>query len=106
MNIVLKINLASGPAKNICQHNAIGKFIAVVCNHTATISLPEFLNSNVAIILIVGHIIHTIIDEIASVIKNGLCTPGLINLNASFVASFSTEKNSSMNAAGHIITIS
>ena len=62
-------------------------------------------NKRVAIKLIIGHIIHTIIEEIASVIKIGLSC-GVTILNASFVADFSTIKNSRTNATGSIITIS
>ena len=46
-----------------------------------------------------------IIEEIASVIKIGLSC-GVTILNASFVANFSTIKNSRTNATGSIITIS
>ena len=59
--------LTNGPAKKICQHSAIGKFIAVVCNQTAIISFPGCLNNTVAIKLIAGHIRQTIIDEIARI---------------------------------------
>ena len=48
-----------------------GKFKNVVWSQTATNSFPAFLNSSVAIKLIIGHIIAIIIMEIASVITIG-----------------------------------
>ena len=69
------------------------------------ISFPGFMNSRVAIKLMVGHIRQTIMDEIASVIKIGLSC-GVTNRNASFVASFSTTKYYRMQAIGHMIGIS
>ena len=58
--------LTTGPAKNICQQSAIGKFLTVVSIHTATNSLPAFLKSKVAARLISGHINITDTKDMAS----------------------------------------
>ena len=55
-----------------CQKKATGKFIKVVCIHTAINWDPAFLNNIVAIKLIIGHIMQIIITEIAIVITIGL----------------------------------
>lgn len=60
-----------GPQYMSCQKKATGKFKNVVWSQTATNSFPAFLNSSVAIKLIIGHIIAIIIMEIASVITIG-----------------------------------
>ena len=104
-NDELKIHLTSGPAKKICQNNAIGKLKTLVCNHTAINCTPACLNKIVAIRLMIGHIKHTIIDEIANNIKIGLSS-GDTNLNANAFASFQTKKNSNTKAIGHMIMIS
>ena len=54
--IMMKIFLTSGPAKQSCQKNAIGKLIAVVWNQTDMNWVPAFLKSRVAARLISGHI--------------------------------------------------
>ena len=63
------------------------------------------LKSTVAIKLITGHMMQTIIDDIAHVINNGLSC-GVMKRNASAGASLPTMKNSSITAIGHIIGIS
>lgn len=63
LKIAPKILRTSGPAKKICQKKAIGKLSAVVCNQIAITSLPGFLKSSVATRLILGHIRHTVMDE-------------------------------------------
>ena len=77
-----KMFLTAGPAKNICQHKAIGKLITVVWSHTAMSWLFTPLKSTVAMKLITGHIIHTIIEDIAHVINSGLSC-GVMKRNAS-----------------------
>ena len=61
----------NGPQYMSCQKKATGKFKNVVWSQTATNSFPAFLNSSVAIKLIIGHIIAIIIMEMASVITIG-----------------------------------
>ena len=60
----------NGPAKKICHPNAIGKFMTVVCSHTAMKCIPAFLNKNVAIKLIIGHMRQTINEQSIIVIWN------------------------------------
>ena len=57
-----KIARLSGPQYSICQHSAIGILQPQVCTH-----MPKLgsLNNNVAIRLITGHMMHTIISEMA-----------------------------------------
>ena len=54
-----------GPQYMSCQKKATGKFKNVVWSQTATNSFPAFLNSSVAIKLIIGHIIQQMQIEIA-----------------------------------------
>ena len=61
----------NGPQYMSCQKKATGKFKKVVWNQTATNSFPAFLNSSVAIKLIIGHIMIIIIMEMDSVITIG-----------------------------------
>ena len=56
--------------------------------------------------LIAGHIRHTIMVEMPSVINIGLSLPGVTKRKASFIASFSNTNISSMIAIGHMIGIS
>lgn len=95
----------NGPAKKICQQSATGKLSNVVWSHTAITSDPGCLNNKVAMKLMIGHIRHTIIEHIASVIKIGLSSGDTIR-KASFFDKRSTTNNSRTNATGHIIGIS
>ena len=78
-----------------CQKKATGKFIKVVCIHTAINWDPAFLNNIVAIKLIIGHIMQIIITEIAIVITIGLSF-GVTVRNASTCARLSTIKNADL----------
>ena len=74
-----------GPAKKICQKKAMGKFMAVVYSHTAITSFPADLNSKVAIRLMVGHISHTVTEEIAMITRKGVSFPGVTMRKAIFL---------------------
>ena len=69
--------------------------------------MPKFgvLNKNVAIKLIIGHIIQQIQIDIAYVIIWGLSC-GVTTLNARILAYFPTIKNSKTNAIGTIMVSS
>ena len=82
----LKMSLPRGPAKKICQQSAIGKLNTHVCNHTAMISEPAFLNNNVAMKLMIGHIRSIEKTEIARTVAPGQLFPGAATLKASFFA--------------------
>ena len=68
------------------------------------ISLPAFLNNNVATKLINGHINKIETQEIPRTIKNGLSLSGLIIENVFFLAILPTIKKSKIKAIGPIIT--
>ena len=85
LKIPQKILRTSGPAKKICQKNAIGKLSAVVCNQTAINSVPAFLKSKVAARLMLGHIRQTVMDEMARMIMIGLSSAGFTIRNAIFL---------------------
>ena len=61
-NTSRKMARASGPQYSICQHSAMGILQPQVCTH-----IPKLgsLNSSVATRLITGHMMHTIISEMA-----------------------------------------
>ena len=67
--------------------------------------MPGCMKRQVAIKLITGHIRHTIMEEIAKVMKTGLSSGDTMR-NASFRDSFSTAKYSRMQAMGHMMGIS
>ena len=52
----------------------------------------------------VGHIRHTVMDEIAKIIMIGLSTPGVTMRNASFFERLPYKKKSKINAIGSMIT--
>ena len=81
----LVIVLVKGEAAKIFQKNAIGKLSAVVCNQTAINSVPAFLKSKVAARLMLGHIRHTVMDEMARMIMIGLSFAGFTIRNAIFL---------------------
>lgn len=95
--------LTIGPAKHSCKKKAIGKFNTVVCIHTGMISLPAFLNNNVATKLIIGHMNKIEIQEIPRTMKNGLSLSGLMIENVFFLAILPTIKKSKIKATGPII---
>ena len=64
-NIFPKRKRISGPQYISCQKKATGKFMKVVWSHTATNWEPAFLNKIVAIRLMTGHMMATIIREMA-----------------------------------------
>ena len=61
-NTSRKMARASGPQYSICQHRAMGILQPQVCTQ---VPKPGSLNSTVAIRLITGHMMHTIISEMA-----------------------------------------
>lgn len=95
-----------GPAKNTCQHSAIGKLSASFWSHTATTCEPGCAKRSVAMRLIVGHMRHTIMEEMPRVIKKGLSFSGFTKRKASLIASRSNTNISRTIAIGHIIGIS
>ena len=104
-NIFLKIKRIKGPQYINCQKNATGKFRNVVWSQTAINCEPAFLNSKVAIKLMIGHIIQIIMIEIAIVMTIGRSS-GFTMRKARICARLSTIKNSRIKAAGHMIFIS
>ena len=61
-NISRKMARVSGPQYSSCQHRAMGILQPHVCTQ---VPKPGSLNSTVAIRLITGHMMHTIISEMA-----------------------------------------
>ena len=61
-NTSRKMARLSGPQYSICQHRAMGILQPQVCTQ---VPKPGSLNSTVAIRLITGHMMHTIISEMA-----------------------------------------
>lgn len=94
LNIRRKINLTSGPAKKICQKNAIGKFITVVWSHTEMTWLPLSLKRSVAARLMSGHIHATDTAEIARIRWNGFSFAGSTRRKAVLFAIMPTRKKS------------
>ena len=73
--------------------SAIGKFKTEVCNHLdIRFSIPLNPKSILPKKLIIGHIKHTIILDIASVITIGLSVFGSTILNAIFFANFPNKE--------------
>ena len=96
-------NRTNGPAKNSCQHKAIGKLKTVVCSHILMICFPGCWNKTVAARLISGHIHATETAEMARIKWNGRSVFTSTMRNAAFFARFPTKKKSRIKAIGIII---
>ena len=69
--IVRNRNRTSGPQKNTCQKNAMGKLQTKVCIHTGRNSMPGRLKISVAQKLIMGHMKATVTEARTTVIRMG-----------------------------------
>ena len=80
----------------------ITRYAAAVSYTHLDVYKRQFLNRIVATRLMQGHMMHTIMEEIARVMKIGLSC-GVTIRKASICASLSTKANSRTKATGHMI---